>query len=300
MDISYDYYRIFYYVAKYRNFTQAANILMNSQPNITRTIKTLESVLGCTLFVRSNRGVRLTPEGEKLYAYIRIAVEQIRAGEEALSMDKSLQSGIVSIGATEVALRCFLLPVLNEYHRLHSDVHLRISNLSTPQAISALRNGLVDIAFITTPTEKLKSLEGRAIKTFREVAVCGTAFLSSAGKEAITLSDLTQYPMISLESRTTTYEFYSEWFLQHGLRFSPEIEVTTADQILPMVKNDLGIGFVPEELLAEGENENHVFKLRLKEQVPSRSICYVKRADQPLSLAAKELERMTLDRAEKK
>ena len=66
MVISYDAYRTFYTVAKLGSFIRAANALMSSQPNLTRTIRNLESVLGCTLFVRSNRGVSLTPEGEKL------------------------------------------------------------------------------------------------------------------------------------------------------------------------------------------------------------------------------------------
>ena len=119
MNINYEYYRVFYYVVKYQNFTQAAIALMNNQPNITRIIKNLEKELGCTLFIRSNRGVKLTQEGEKLYSHIRIAVEQIELGEELLSMDKTLQSGIISIGTSEVALRCFLLPVLNQFHQLY-------------------------------------------------------------------------------------------------------------------------------------------------------------------------------------
>ena len=64
MNISYDYYRVFYYVAKYRSITQAAAALMNNQPNLTRIIKNLEGELGCSLFVRSRQGVPLTPEGE--------------------------------------------------------------------------------------------------------------------------------------------------------------------------------------------------------------------------------------------
>ena len=67
MNISYDYYRIFYCVAKYGNLSQAAKVLMNNQPNLTRTIKNLESALGCPLFSRTNRGMKLTPEGKKLY-----------------------------------------------------------------------------------------------------------------------------------------------------------------------------------------------------------------------------------------
>ena len=45
MNISYDYYRIFYYVAKCGNITQAAKELANNQPNVTRVIKTLEQAL---------------------------------------------------------------------------------------------------------------------------------------------------------------------------------------------------------------------------------------------------------------
>ena len=58
--VSYDYYRIFYYVAKYKSFTKAAKMLDNSQPNITRCMNNLESELSCKLFVRSNQGIVLT------------------------------------------------------------------------------------------------------------------------------------------------------------------------------------------------------------------------------------------------
>ena len=82
MLISYDAYRVFYTVARLGSFTKAAGTLLSSQPNLTRTIRNLESALGCTLFVRSNRGAVLTPEGEKLFARVAVACEQIQAGEE--------------------------------------------------------------------------------------------------------------------------------------------------------------------------------------------------------------------------
>ena len=103
MIVSYDAYRVFYTVARFGSFTKAASVLLASQPNLTRTIRNLESALGCTLFVRSNRGVSLTPEGEKLFARVSVACEQIQAGEEELASDRSLQSGVVSIGASETA-----------------------------------------------------------------------------------------------------------------------------------------------------------------------------------------------------
>lgn len=290
MNINYDYYRIFYYVAKLGNFTQAANALKNSQPNITRTIKNLENALDCTLFIRSNRGVRLTPEGEKLFAHIQAAVKQIQAGEAALALDKSLQSGTVTIAASEVALRCFLLPVLQRYRELYPNVRLRVSNHTTPQAIDTLKNGLADLALTTSPINAEPALYVENIKKIREIAVCGTAF-SELTKHTVTLEELTKYPIISLGAQTKTYAVYTNWFMQNGFTFAPDIEAATADQILPMVKSNLGIGFIPQAFLTEAV-ENTVLPIQLTVPLPDRSICFLKRADRPLSIAARELEYM--------
>ena len=151
MEITYDYYRIFYYVAKYRSFSKAARVLMRNQPNITKVINNLEEQLGCRLFIRSNRGAELTPEGERLYAHISIAYEQIRAAEIELPNEKSLQSGRISIGASETALHGILLPVLKDFHSAYPGVRLCIYNHSTPQAIQALKIGIIDFFYILSP-----------------------------------------------------------------------------------------------------------------------------------------------------
>ena len=169
MYISYDYYRVFYYVAKYGNVSQAAKLLLNNQPNLTRTIRNLESELGCPLFSRTNRGMKLTPEGERLYAHVRIAFEHIEAGEAELTEARNLQTGTIYIAASEVALRCLLLPVLKQYRLLYPGVHIRISNHSTPQAIAALKDGAADIAVVTTPTVQSAVVEEKTIRSFREI-----------------------------------------------------------------------------------------------------------------------------------
>lgn len=290
MYIGYDYYRIFYYVAKYGNVTQAARVLLNNQPNLTRAVKTLESELGCPLFIRSNRGMKLTPEGERLLRHIRIAIENIEAGEAEIIESRNLERGSVFVAASEVALHCVLLPVLKKYRSLYPGIKLKISNHSTPQAIDAIKNGFADIAVVTTPTLPSAMLEGITVRKFREVAVCSSAFSELWGRK-VGFEELLSYPLISLGTQTKSYELYSEFFAGEGLRYQPETEAATADQIVPMVKADLGIGFVPEEFL---EGIEGVSVIETENPLPEREIRVVKRREQPLGIAAKEMEKLIL------
>ena len=283
MDISYDHYRIFYNVAKYKGFTRAAEVMYSNQPNLTRAIKSLEKQLGCTLFERTNKGVRLTEDGRELYEHISVAFEHIQAGEEAVSLKRSMENGVVSIGATEIALRCCLLPILSRYHQMFPGVRIKILNVSTPQALKMIDNKLVDIAIVTTPAEINTKLTSTMLSELQEVPVCSKNFQI---KDEMTFEELSEYPIISLGTGTSTFDFYFEEFLRKGYNFSPDIEAATADQIIPLVKYGLGIGFVPRQFL---EFEEEVQEIHITDPLPAREIILVRKKGHTLPLPAKEL-----------
>lgn len=133
MNITYDYYRIFYFVAKYQSFTKAANILLSNEPNISRSIRNLEHEFGVSLFIRSNRGVTLTPEGQKLYTRVAAAHHQLSSAEAELADAKSLTSGTITLGVSEAALQILLLPKLREFHQKFPEIKIHISSVTTPQ-----------------------------------------------------------------------------------------------------------------------------------------------------------------------
>ena len=231
--------------------------------------------------------MRLTPEGERLFAHIRVAFQQIERGEAELQEVRALRRGSVTISASEIALRGILQPVLREFCRLHPNVALKISNHTTPQAVEALKNGLADLAVVTTPLTPEDGLRFRRLRSVRERAVCA-GFPELYGRP-VTPEELLRYPIVSLGAQSTSYQLYSGYFAAHGLAFSPDIEAATADQILPLVEAGLGIGFVTEDFL-HGAPELHALELTCP--LPAREICAVKREGQPLSLAAQELERL--------
>ena len=245
MNVNFEYYKIFYYVAKYNNFTKAAHVLNNSQPNITRAMNCLEHELNCTLFVRTNRGVCLTPEGERLFTRVSAAMTQLQLAEEELSDSVRLEHGSISIGASETALNIYLLEHLKKFHIAYPGVRLKICNHSTPQAIRSVRSGEIDFAVVTTPTQLDAPLKELKLKYFSgNFKSEGKTFnLPCPLKKFFSEKYLIKYPFICLGLETATYHFYYNLFLSHGIELIPDTEAATTDQILPLVKTNWDLLF---------------------------------------------------------
>lgn len=287
MNVNFEYYKIFYYVAKYRNFTRAARVLGNSQPNITRAMNCLEQQVQATLFIRTNRGVQLTSEGEKLYNYVSAAMAQIFAAEEALSESDGLLHGNIVIGTSETALNIFLVDQLKCFHQSYPGIRLKIYNYSTPQALEAVRSGKVDFAVVSTPVETAGPLKVTSLASFQDILVGGRTFEHLTGR-AVGLSELKEYSLMGLGRETMTYKFYNRFFMTHGQEFAPDIEVATTDQILLMVKSELGLAFVPEPMTRESLKKEEIVTIQLQEEIPMREICLVYDYQHPLNSAARQ------------
>lgn len=294
MNISYEYYRIFYYVAKYRNLTQAAEAMHNNQPNISRTIKLLEHELGCSLLIRSNRGISLTPEGESLYNHVKIAVEQLQSAEEEITKAINMENGIITIGVSETALRMVLLPALNQFKKAHPDIHIRILNHLTNQAIESVKNGVVDFSVVVTPHIIEKNLIAYPIMQFHDMLIGGTSFAPYKNR-VFYLKELISYPLVCLGEDTMTYHFYQNFYRENGVDFKPELEAATTDQILPMIENNLGIGYIPNIYVKDALEKQSVYQLHVKEQIPKREIYFIENRNNALSVAAKAFKTLLLD-----
>ena len=296
MEITYDYYRIFYYVAKYKSFSKAASALNSNQPNITKFMNNLEGQLQCKLFVRSNRGITLTPEGEKLYAHVSVAYTHLRQAERELADDESMQSGVVNISSCENASKLVLMPVLAAFHERYPGIKLRISNISTPQALQLLRNGVSDFAVVTGPTDISPQFKASRLASFTDLLV-GSQQYAPLCEKGLGYQEVLDYPIIGLGQGTMTYEFYTQLFLRHGLLWKMDTEVGTTNQILPMVECNLGIAFLPDFLARKAIAQKQILQIPLTGELPSRDILLVEDRTRHLNIAATRFKRMLIDRS---
>ena len=207
MNIPLDYYRTFYYVAKYGSLTKAANALHANQPNVTRTMNKLEQNLSCRLMIRSNRGIVLTAEGRKLFAHVDRAMRQFDDAQKELNGDMQLEQGIITIGASETALNLLLLDVLKQFHYDYPHISLRILNHANPLALRSVEDGEADFAVLTTPHRKHPGFVSVPLLSYQEILVGGKSF-TALSFQSLSLHDLESYSMISMSRETLSYQFH--------------------------------------------------------------------------------------------
>lgn len=288
MDINFEYYKIFYYVAKYGNITKAAAALGSNQPNVTRIMKLLEAQLNCRLFIREARGVCLTEEGKLLYSHVEIAYRHLLNAQEEIGRQDAQRGGTVEIGATETALHLFLINALRGFKTEYPAIRLKIHNHTTSETLKLLLSGKLDFAVVTGPFEVPKSVFCEKVLDFEEILVGGTQYKELC-KSPFRLKDIRNYPWVALGRESVTYEMYRNFLIGHKVDKEPDMEVATSDLMLPLIENNFGIGFVPKMLAAPLLKEGRLVQIQIDCDIPGRSLQIVSDKGRGKSLAADTL-----------
>ncbi len=281
-----DRYRIFYAVAEAGSLTRAADRLFLSQPAVSQSIKKLEKELG-ELLIRSARGIRLTPEGEVLFAHLKEAFRLIEAGEHHIHDMQRLNRGAIRIGASDTLCRHYLLPALEAFHREHPHIHLHVTNRTSQETLALLHAGKIDFGVVNLPVvdDRLVIYEGPHLQ---DCFVTGERhrFLSEAPVSAV---ELAQQPLLLLETGSVTRAHIDAYFQSHGLTVSPEIELGSIDLLVDFARIGLGVAAVIRNFVQQQLEDGELFEIVTEPTIPPRAIGLVASKDIPLSWAAQSL-----------
>lgn len=195
-------------VAREKNISRAANVLHLSQPTLSKQLKELEEELNTTLFIRGNREITLTEEGE----YLR------QRGEEILAMVFSTTSNIMSdeviggqlsIGSGETKGFSLIADVLNDLYQSHPTIHVDLYSGNADDITRRIDEGLLDFGIVIDPVQKNKYDFFRL--PFEETwGVLLNRQHSLANKPYISPEDLVQIPLFVSNQRLVDNQIL-EW-----------------------------------------------------------------------------------------
>lgn len=286
MDINYELYKVFYYVATSLSFSEASKQLFISQSAVSQSIKTLERKLEQPLFIRSTKKVRLTPAGKLLLKHVEPAMNLIQRGENQLLEATTLGLGQLHIGASDTICRYFLVPYLKEFHQKFPSVPIKVTNGTSFHCVTLLEQGKVDLIVSNYPNPRLNhSYIQKTVRSFRDVFIANPAYYNLTQQE-IPLEELRQYPILMLSRESTTSEFLHNLFLQHQLELVPEIELSSNDLLIDLARIGLGIAFIPDYCLDSSSQELYI--LKTKEPLPERQMVAAVNTSLPISASTEE------------
>ena len=286
MDINYELYKVFYHVAVTLSFSEASKQLFISQSAVSQSIKVLEKKLNQPLFIRSTKKVQLTPEGEILLKHIEPAMNLIKKGENQLLEAHTLNGGQLRIGASDTICRYYLVPYLNRFHKEFPNIHIKVINQTSIECAKFLENGQADFIVANYPNSALAgSMNTRVINEFHDVFVASRSSFPLKGSK-LALEELLRYPIMMLDRKSTTSEFLHQVFQKSQLDLVPEIELSSNDLLIDLARIGLGIAFVPDFCIPQ--NDEELFILDLKEQLPSRQMMVAYNESLPVSQAARQ------------
>ena len=241
---------IFNTVAMEGSFSAAAERLLLTQPAVSQHIRDLESSLGTGLFVRSNRGVRLTPAGETLLDYTRCILRMLAEAESAVTNLNQMTGGQLAVGATPGA-GVYLLPEwIGSFQRRFPGLTVSLKTDTTHAIAAEILSGRLDLGLVEGELLAEPAVEVLELRPIHLVVVVGPQHPWWEWQTA-PVTALNGQPFIARPHGSQTRAWTDQIFSQHGI--SPRIvaEFDHPEVIKQAVASGMGITILPDWGISE-------------------------------------------------
>ena len=235
--------RVLQAAVKSGGFTRASEQLHLSQSTVSQHIKMLEEELGCPLFLRVGKRVRVTEAGSVLLQYAETIFRDLKNAEMAVREMNALKRGTVRLGVGPTTLTYRLPHVLADYTRRFPDIELIVLAGTTEFLLEALRSQHLDLAVVmrTAPQPGLISTPlGR-----EELVVVLNREHPLARRRTVEPADLGSLRFILYEKNTAMQNLIGRYFESLGVTPRIAMEVENNEAIKSLVRVGLGASIMP-------------------------------------------------------
>ncbi len=276
-------YRVFYTVANCGNISTASRQLYVSQPAVSKSIKKLEELTGCTLFIRSSKGVALTSEGHILFDYVKNGFEYLDSGERVLKKIRNRETGLIKVGISTTLCKYILIPHLEEFHAEHPGIKISIINRTSGETLNLLKQGMIDFGIISLP-ENTSNLVCHELMSIKDIFVVAKAYQHLVKRQSLT--SLQIHPLMMLEKGNVTRTYIDDFLSANNVYLQPEIEISSMDFLIEFAKIGLGIALVIKDFVKNELAQGLLFQVPVDLTIPPRKIGIARQQNLPLSIAA--------------
>lgn len=242
MQINLNHLRIFYYAAKVKNLTKAAEALFVTQPAVTMQIKALEQHLSVALFRKRGKFLELTDEGNVLFKYAEKIFGIVEEMEHALKGFTTLARGSLTIGTTRSFARHLMPGLLSHYQEKFPGIKVSLevgSSNEIAEGVARFKYDLAIIGRIPLPG-KIKAIPYNP----EEFCLVVSPDHRFAKRGVVSCRELQTEPIIIREPGSGSRYFMLSLLDSHGIKPSVLIEAGSVEFIKEYVIQGRGISFL--------------------------------------------------------
>ncbi|MEP9417188.1 LysR family transcriptional regulator [Gordonia sp. VNQ95] len=232
-------------VAQSGSFTRAAELTHTSQPNVSAQIRGLEREWGTALFERVGRTVTLSDAGAAALPHARAALDSAAAAATAVADVGQVIAGSLSVGMVDGCTIGALFDAFAGFRRAHPGVRFSLCEDESPALADRVRTADLDVALTglagTTPAD----LACQVIIAEHIVAVVPRGH-HLAGRARLTPTDLAAETLVGLPRGAGIRTVFDRGC--PDLRI--DVEASSPDAILALVRNGVGVGILSESIAA--------------------------------------------------
>lgn len=244
MDVNIRQLRSFIVVSQLKSFTRAADTLNLTQPTLTVQIRRLEEALDVKLLDRNTRKVSLTRLGKALLPAFQRMLQDLDTVISDTRDLAAMRRGMVRIAALPSFAASILPGIISSFRIAHSGASFSIRDAVASQILAMVCNEEVDIA-IMGGRHRHPDVETLFEKQERLMAVFPVSH-ELASFRAISLDDLSAYPIVMLHPSTSVRKIVEDAFAHTALPIKVSCEATYMMTAVGMVSAGLGVTILPE------------------------------------------------------
>lgn len=182
-------------VVKRKSFTKAAEALYVAQPAISKSIQKLEKDLGVFLFTRTDKPVRLTPEGERFLQYATVIMDQVTLAKLEMNELIGLEKGEVTIGLPSMAGSYYFPKIIVDFKKQYPNLQISLFEAGTKNIQAAIEEGSIDLGVIVQDHQKNDKLQTLPFLK-EEMVVCVPSHHPFARLQSISYEQLASEPLV--------------------------------------------------------------------------------------------------------
>lgn len=284
--------KTFYFTAKYKSLTKAAEFLCITQPAVTKQIKQIQNHYNLKFLDIIRKKVILTDAGLTLYSIAERIFDMESQAEEAIKDFQEYNKGKIGILASESFSSYHIPYIIKRFKKSNPEICISVQTASNKDIINSIAELKEDIGFISAPVLNPKISVHEILDD--EIVLAANPDFHFSNKEMLDCSDLEGKEIIVYEQGSVIRKVTDAYLKKNRINACIKYEISNSEAIKRLVQNNLGVAFITRSIISEEVKNGQLISVPVQDRSFKRKYYMIYHSEKYFSKPLKDFSNLLL------